>query len=245
MRKPVIRRLMSMLLVVLSLLALPDLHAAFFTPRARLAPELARELQVGDVVFTREPWLLVRKVGEASGSWTNHVGVVVDVSGPEPLVAESKFPRSVITPVSRFVARSEAGFVAVRRPVQPLSAAQQAVLREAAQARIGQWYDLGFNLDSGRQFCSKLVYESLLEATGVEVGERARFEELLASQPHADTGFWRLWYLGRIPWQRETVTPASQYRSVALNTIYDETLREPGPVVPAGPGTHVIERLSK
>ncbi len=245
MRKFRIRSLMTGLLVMIALLALPDLHAAFFTPRARLSSELMRELQVGDVVFTREPWLLVRKVGEASGSWTNHVGVVVDVSGPEPLVAESKFPRSVITPVSRFVGRSEAGFVAVRRPLQALNEDQQALLRTAAQARIGEWYDLGFNLHSSRQFCSKLVYQSLLDATGVEVGTPARFGELLAQQPHADTGFWKLWYLGRIPWERETVTPASQYRSVALNTIYDETQREPGPVVPAGPGTHVIERLSK
>ena len=27
--------------------------------------------------------------------------------------------------------------------------------------------------------------------------------------PEADTGFWRAWYFGFIPWQRETVTPAS------------------------------------
>ena len=212
------------LLSPLGLLGLNDLHAALFTPRARLPDEVTQRVQVGDVVFTREPYYLLRKVADASGSWTNHVGVVIDVSGPEPLVAESKVPKSVITPLSRFVGRSEAGYVAIRRPLHALSDAEETVLADAARARMGRWYDLGFNLHSSRQFCSKLVYQSLLEATGEEIGEVSNFETLLKSNPDAPLAFWRIWYLGRIPWERETVTPASQYLSQTLSTVYDASV---------------------
>ena len=216
------RRLAALLLLSpLGLLGLSDLHAALRTPRASLPAEVAADIRVGDVIFTREPYYLLRKVADASGSWTNHVGVVIDTSGSEPLVAESKVPKSVVTPLSRFVGRSAAGYVAVRRPLHELSPAEQAALAEAARLRTGRWYDLGFNLNSQRQFCSKLVYQSLLAATGEEVGEVASFADLLRSNPDAHVGFWRAWYLGSIPWERVTVTPGSQLLSAKLATVYD------------------------
>ena len=224
------RILVALLLSPLGLLGLNDLHAALFTPRASLPAEITQTLKVGDVVFTREPYYLLRKVADASGSWTNHVGIVIDTSGAEPLVAESKVPRAVITPLSRFVGRSEAGYVAIRRPVHALSRDEESRLAAAARARIGRWYDLGFNLHSSGQFCSRLVYESLLAATGESIGEVTNFETLLKSNPDAPLAFWRVWYLGQIPWARETVTPASQYTSAALATVYDASQTATAPL---------------
>lgn len=222
MKNRICRRILAaVMLSPLGLLGLNDLHAALFTPRASLPAEVTHAVKVGDVVFTREPYYLLRKVADASGGWTNHVGIVIDTSGAEPLVAESKVPRSVITPLGRFVSRSEAGYVAIRRPVQALSNEEENRLASAAHARMGRWYDLGFNLHSSRQFCSKLVYESLLAATGESIGEVTRFDALLKQQPDVPLAFWRVWYLGQIPWTRETVTPASQYTSPALTTVYD------------------------
>lgn len=215
------RILVAVLLSPLGLLGLNDLHAALFTPRASLPVAMTQAVKVGDVVFTREPYYLLRKVADASGGWTNHVGIVIDTSGAEPLVAESKVPRSVITPLSRFVGRSEAGYVAIRRPLQALSSEEESRLAAAAHARMGRWYDLGFNLHSSGQFCSKLVYESLLAATGESIGEVSNFETLLHQRPDVPLAFWRVWYLGQIPWARETVTPDSQYTSAALTTVYD------------------------
>lgn len=237
-----LRRLALCLLTPFVLLGLTDLHAALFTPRARLPEEVAQNVQVGDVIFTREPYYLLRKVADASGSWSNHVGIVVDSSGPEPLVAESKVPKSVLTPLSRFVGRSEAGYVAIRRPLQALDASQQAALREAANARMGRWYDLGFNLHSERQFCSRLVHESLLEATGETVGKVQNFRELLTENPQAPLTFWRIWFLGRIPWERETVTPASQLASLQLTTIYDAHIPA-APILPDMSAKRLLREL--
>ena len=182
---------------------------------------LAEDLRVGDLVFIRIPSRPFREVADASGSWTNHVGVVTDVSTAEPQVAESRLPWSGTTTLTRFAARSEGGRLAVARLDQPLTVDQQARIHAAASRREGVLYDTGFNLHSKRQFCSRFVREVIAEATGREVGEVETFAALLAQRPDARLGFWRTWYFGHIPWQRETVTPASMLRSPELMFVFD------------------------
>ena len=190
------------------------------TPRVSVAA-LASDMKVGDVVFIRVAAKPFREVAAATHSWTNHVGVVVDTSGAEPVIGESKFPLSRTTGLSKFVARSEGGRVSVSRLKTELTAQQRLLVAAAAEQRSGIFYDTGFNLHSRRQFCSRYVREVLIEATGTSVGEVETFSQLLAGKPDANLGFWKLWYLGRIPWQRETVTPASLLRSPALWPVFD------------------------
>ena len=200
-------------------MALADSTAA--TPSSLPLPVLSARLAVGDVVFIRVPARPFLEVADATGSWTNHVGIVVDIAGPEPLIAESTVPLSRTTTLSRFVRRSEAGRVAVLQLKAPLSPEQLEKIRLAAQRREGIWYDTGFDLSSPRQFCSRYVREVLMEATGISVGEVETFATLLSKRPDVDIGFWKLWYFGRIPWSRETVTPASLLNSPALRPVFD------------------------
>jgi hypothetical protein len=194
---------------------------------------LAAQLQVGDVVFIRVDAKPFREIAAATGSWTNHVGVVVSTLGPEPLVGESKLPFSKRTPLSAFVARSEGGRVAVTRLGEGLTPEQAAQLVLAAQARDGVAYDTGFNLLSKGQFCSRYVREVMLQATGVALGEVETFAQLMARRPDANLAFWKLWFFGRIPLQRQTVTPASVLASPALRTLFDGTAAVPAAVGPA------------
>lgn len=176
-------------------------------------------LRVGDLVFIRVGVRPFLEVAAATGSWTNHVGIVIETHGAEPLIAESTFPLARLTPLSRFIARSEQRRVAVQRLRAPLAPDAAARIQVAARRRLGTFYDTGFNLHSRRQFCSRFVREVLQEATGVSVGEVETFGALLARQPGTDLRFWRLWYFGRIPWRRQTVTPASLLGSPALVAV--------------------------
>lgn len=212
--RPFVTKLIRTALTLAALLAGGQVQAQpLAVPAARLA--------VGDVVFIRVTARPFREVADATGSWTNHVGVIVDTGGAEPLVAESTFPLSRRTPLSDFVARSEGGRVAVHRLASPLSAEQAQRVREAADRRMGVFYDTGFDLQSQRQFCSRFVREVLAEATGVTLGEVETFAHLLARRPDTNLGFWRAWYFGRIPWQRRTVTPASLLLSRELVPVPD------------------------
>jgi hypothetical protein len=191
------------------------------TNKEYLLPHLASALNVGDVIFIRVRPKPFREVARVTRTWTNHVGVVIDLGGDEPQVAESKFPRSRVTPLSAFVRRSEHGRVAVSRLRVPLDERQREGVREAALRRVGIYYDTGFNLHSRRQFCSRYVREVLHEATGISTGEVQSFETLLRQHPGADLRFWHLWFFGRIPWSRETLSPASLLRCQELQPVFD------------------------
>ncbi len=182
---------------------------------------LGKRLAVGDIVFIRVHVLPFEKISSTTNSWTNHVGIVVDTSGKEPLIAESRFPLSGTTTWSRFVARSKDGRVAVSRLGFTLDPQQVKQLRAAVADRSGILYDTGFDLHSRRQFCSRYVREVLQEATGIAVGRVENFSTLLSHNPQADLGFWRIWYFGYIPWQRETVTPASVLDDAKLSRVFD------------------------
>ncbi len=182
---------------------------------------LAPTLAVGDLVFIRVAAKPFLEVADATLSWTNHVGVVVDVSGAEPLVAEATVPRSRTTGLKRFVARSQGGRFSVSRLNTELTEQQKLSVTRAADQRSGVLYDTGFDLTSKRQFCSRYVREVLFEATGKTVGEVETFKELLSRNPATKLGFWRAWYFGNIPWERTTVTPASVLNSPELHSVFD------------------------
>ena len=205
-------------------LASTDPAGAASLPVADLAV-LAPHLKVGDAVFIRIAFRPFAEVAVVTDTWTNHVGVVVDVSGAQPLVAESAFPFSRITTLSRFVARSGDRRFAVTRLNEELTPAEQTQVTAAARRRLGILYDTGFDLHSRRQFCSRFVREVLQEGAGRSVGQIETFAHLLASHPGAHLSFWKVWYFGRIPWTRETVTPASVLRSPQMHSVFDGTAR--------------------
>lgn len=176
-------------------------------------------LEVGDIVFTRIDNPLYREVARATGSWTSHVGLIVDATPGVELVAESAVPFSKVTPLKKFIARSADGMYAVKRPDVPLSAEDKIRLRAEASARMGKLYHLGFKYDSNRQYCSKFVYDVYAAACGIEIGSVQTLSEVLAENPGASKTFWEVWYFGFIPWERRVVTPANQYRDAHLKTV--------------------------
>ena len=186
--------------------------------------ELERTLRVGDIVFTRIGGRPFTQVAAATGTWTNHVGIVVGFNWLGPVVAESRVPLSCRTRFRRFVRRSAQGRVAVLRLPRSLSEEEIALLRRSIRRRLGRLYDTGFNLKSRRQFCSRFVREVLQESTGEAIGEVQTFRELLERNPAADLRIWKMWYFGRIPWERTTVTPESLYTCNALKVVFDGTV---------------------
>lgn len=178
-------------------------------------------LQAGDLLFTSIPNFLYRRVAKATGSLASHVGIVFHDSDAGWLVAESAVPIVKYTPLADFIARSDKGWLVVRRLRGGLSAGQVEALRRECDARMGKLYHLGFHFFSSRQFCSKFVYETYRAAVGIEIGTLESFRTLLSRHPETPLLFWRLWFLGRIPWSRLTVTPASQITSDKLDTVWE------------------------
>ena len=178
-------------------------------------------LREGDIIFIRVRSALYRKVAETSRSWESHVGIIFRNPDSAWTVAESTIPVSKFTPLEKFVTRSENGRFSIRRLRADLSHEDVLRLRVAAESRMGKLYHLGFKYDSPRLFCSKLVYDSYLESTGTGVGRLETFRALLTANPAAPLWFWRIWFFGRIPWERRCVTTTSQIQSARLVTVFD------------------------
>ncbi|GEM_PF-952175 len=174
----------------------------------------------GDIIFISVPYYLFRKVSTATQCQANHVGIVFHDPKRGWLVAESAVPVSRYTPLEKFIARSRGGWCEIRRLKTGLTDAQLAALRAQSDARMGVVYHTGFRYESRRQFCSKFVYDVYQSALGVKVGELETFSHLLNRNPEAGLGFWRVWFFGRVPWNRITVTPASQFESGLLKTVW-------------------------
>jgi hypothetical protein len=178
-------------------------------------------LESGDVLFTSIPNYLYRRVAKATGSKTSHVGIAFYDSRAGWLVAESAVPTVRYSPIADFISRSDNGWLVVRRMSGGLSSDQVTSLRHECDTRMGRLYHPGFHYSSSRQFCSKFVYQTYLAALGVEIGTLESFRTLLNNLPGTPLIFWRLWFLGRIPWTRLTVTPGSQLKSDKLETVWE------------------------
>ncbi|POM15491.1 hypothetical protein CSX04_03779 [Burkholderia cepacia] len=87
---------------------------------------LAASAHVGDLVFIRVPASAPRDAAGTTGTWANRFGIVVDTSGDEPVIAESGFAWTKLTPLSRFVARTDGGRIALARRVAAPTATRNA-----------------------------------------------------------------------------------------------------------------------
>lgn len=172
----------------------------------------------GDIIFISVT--AFTKVSAATNCPANHVGIVFNDPKRGWLVAESAVPLSRYTPLANFIARSDDGWCAIRRLKTGLTELQVSALRAQCDARMGVVYHPGFRYESRRQFCSKFVYDVYQTALGIKIGELETFSHLLDRNPEAGLGFWRVWFFGRIPWNRLTVTPASQFGSDLLETTW-------------------------
>ncbi|BBB26201.1 YiiX/YebB-like N1pC/P60 family cysteine hydrolase [Amphritea japonica] len=185
----------------------------------QLEVQVSAQLQEGDLIFTAIDLLVCRQVARETGSWSSHVGFVLK-ENDQWIVVESKVPFVCKTPLRRFLQRTRNSQVMVRRLRQTVTSEQINTIKQLTERQIGRLYHPGFKLDSERQFCSKLVYSIYKEAIGIQLGKILTIEQLLNENPQASSALWRFWYFGTIPWQRQTLTPASQLKDQQLQTVF-------------------------
>lgn len=188
-----------------------------------LCEKVALEARSGDLIFTAVDSYSYRKIAADTLTWSSHIGIIFKEEA-QWVVYESRIPRSTITPLCDFIGRSMEEMVEVKRFNKPLARKTIKILETAAFDRLGYYYHTGFDYDNkNRMFCSKYVFDVFQEA-GIDVGLIETLEELLNRNPEADLVFWTRWYLGSIPWERRTVTPASQIKDDKFITVFENNV---------------------
>ncbi|HTB80659.1 MAG TPA: YiiX/YebB-like N1pC/P60 family cysteine hydrolase [Opitutaceae bacterium] len=180
---------------------------------------VASKPAIGDIVFTRIGGPIFSRVADTTLSWTSHVGIIVDYQNGDWIVAESGVPFVRKTPLRKFLGHSENQEFSIRRlRTDPTEEEKRAMLK-FADSQMGKLYSLGFDLGSQKTFCSKFVHDVVAVSTHQSIGEVETFDHLLHRNPDAPLWFWRAWFLGFIPWQRMTITPASEIDSPLLRIV--------------------------
>ncbi|HLD99100.1 MAG TPA: YiiX/YebB-like N1pC/P60 family cysteine hydrolase [Bdellovibrionota bacterium] len=193
-----------------------------------LCPVLSSVVQTGDVVFIEIDNFFLTRVARILGGWANHLGIVIGDKDEAFTVAESTIPVSRTSALCKFLKRSTNGLVAIRRYAGPIGPEEYARIKAEALARVGVLYDLKFNFDTKRQYCSKFVHEIFKSALNVELGIIETLGELheraKASPTYDDdVTFWKIYFTGEIPDDQRIITPESLYRDDQLITVFDNS----------------------
>jgi hypothetical protein len=180
---------------------------------------VASKPAVGDIVFTRIGGPIFASVAATTQSWTSHVGIIVDYRDGDWIVAESGIPFVRKTPLRKFLDRSQDQMFSIRRLRTPPTEDQRRAMLIFADSQLGKPYSLGFDIESRNTFCSKFVHDDVFVCTQQSIGEVETFDHLMHRNPDAPMWFWKVWFLGRIPWDRTTITPASELESPLLVVV--------------------------
>jgi len=115
------------------------------------------------------------------------------------------------TPLSRWLKQGRDNFTQLR-PVDFEYHQITRVVREAEKL-LGKPYDIQYELDEEKIYCSELIYKAYLRATQKEVGKKEQLNTL-NWKPHQE--FIKYICRGQLPLNRELVTP----ESLAVNSNF-------------------------
>ncbi|OFZ51718.1 MAG: hypothetical protein A2428_14155 [Bdellovibrionales bacterium RIFOXYC1_FULL_54_43] len=217
------------LIAILTLNSVPSVPEAHAVARSEsLCPVLSSLVQTGDIVFIEIDNFFLTRVARILGGWANHLGIVIGEKHEGFTVAESTIPVSRTSALCKFLKRSTNGLVAIRRYSGPIGPDENARIKAEALARVGVLYDLKFNFDTKRQYCSKFVHEVFKFALNVELGiieTLGELHERAKTSPTYDDDmtFWKIYFTGEIPDEQRIITPESLYRDDQLISVFDNS----------------------
>ncbi len=172
------------------------------------------DLQDGDIVF--QHWLgkLGSVIADVTDSPLSHCGMIVYRKG-EPYVIEAVGPVRYIT-FKKWLRQGDRGHFMQMR-VKDASDRQVAKAIEVAESMLGRPYDIQYELDDEKIYCSELVYKAYERGAEIEVGDKEALREL-KWRPHEK--FIRALAGGDLPLDRVMVTPVSIARNSRLKLMY-------------------------
>lgn len=200
----------------------------------------------GDIVFQHIPSYLCSVIADVTDSQYSHCGIVVLKNG-QPYVLEAIGPVRY-TPIKAWINRGAGGKFTQVRP-KNLSKKQIMKSIQEAQKLLGRPYDIQYELDEEKIYCSELVYKAFLRGCNIKIGEK----ETLGSlnwEPHEK--FIRYLAHGELPLNRVMVTPESLVRSRKVELIYssfpprlDEPMYSTSHLKGTWQGEYTIKGLNK
>ncbi len=176
-------------------------------------------LREGDVLFQTSRSAQSQAIQLATHSRWSHVGLLFREQGSWK-VLEAVTPVR-FTPLRDWIGRGKGGQVVVKRlkgPGQPLDEAQLDRMRRIGRRFLGRPYDLTFEWDDRRIYCSELVWKIYKEGAGIELGRLQKLKDFDLSHPVVRKKM-RERYGSSIPGDEPVISPQALFESPLLITV--------------------------
>ena len=179
------------------------------------ASPLETQLRDGDIIFHESRSAQSRAIQLATKSRYSHMGILYRSDGAW-FVYEAVQPVK-LTPLKAWIQRGRDGHFVVKRlrDAKQLTPEVLRKMRLAGEKYRGRPYDLYFEWDDERIYCSELVWKIYKDGAGIEVGKLQQLSDFDLSAPAVREKMQER-YGTRIPLNEAVISPAAMFDSLVL-----------------------------
>jgi uncharacterized protein YycO len=181
--------------------------------------ELAKLGQNGDLIFQTSLSSQSQAIQAATHSKYSHCGILYIENG-KYFVFEAVQPVKM-TPLANWIVQGEDGHYVIKR----LKDAERILTPEVLQKMkkigeeyLGKKYDLTFEWNDDKIYCSELIWKVYYKATGIEIGKLEKLRDFDLSNPIVQQKM-KERYGNKIPLEETVISPAAIFESNVLQKI--------------------------
>lgn len=178
-------------------------------------------LHDGDIIFQSSDYGQSKAIQLATHSKYSHCGIIFR-QGKDVFVLEAVQPVGY-TPIEEWIRRGKGGHFVVKRLKNAdavLNTATIAKMKQTGKSFVALDYDLTFEWNDARIYCSELVWKIYKRAAGVEVGKLQKLREFDLSHPLVKQKLQER-YGNKVPMEETVISPAAIFDCSNLVTIMD------------------------
>lgn len=180
------------------------------------------KLREGDIIFQETSSFQGKAIKLATHSRYTHVGIVFSYNG-KLMILEAVHPVK-ITPLDRFIKRGIKQHYVVKRIRDYDTVMTKGVIdkmKEIGKTMIGKKYDLYFEWNDQRIYCTELVWKLYKQAAGIEVGKLQRIKDFDLSHGLVKYMMFKR-YGTNVPMDEPVITPQGMFQAENLETVMEK-----------------------
>ncbi|UXY53944.1 YiiX family permuted papain-like enzyme [Pseudomonas tohonis] len=196
------------------------LISSLFACLAQAAP--LPEVHEGDIIFHQSRSAQSLAVQQATHSRYSHMGLVLARNGTLQVFEAGATVQYV--PLQHWIARGEGGHYVVKRLAHAdelLTHDALVRMRQLAEGMRGRRYDLAFEWNDQRLYCSELVWKLYERTLGLRLGELQRIRDFDLGSPVVKAKM-RERYGQEVPLDETVISPVAIFESPQLITVAEE-----------------------
>jgi hypothetical protein len=181
-------------------------------------PRLEDRLRDGDIIFHESRSSQSRAIQLATKSPYSHMGILYRERN-QWFVYEAVQPVKS-TPLHDWIRRGKDGHFVVKRlrDTRLLTPAAVSRLRAAGERYRGRSYDLYFEWNDDRIYCSELVWKIYKTGIGIEIGRLQKLRDFDLTHPTVRAKM-RERYGNHVPANEPVISPAAMFESKLLTEV--------------------------